>query len=231
MTKITKGERTYQEKSLNRLQWLIQRSKVGFKGNPCPFEPTKTQKSVALAKKRAADQLAGDTEFLPFCRGVPSLSEDASPTEHLRGVDNSRFERRVDLQELNYHYQRMDKSIGRPEIESALCWDLKGKAADVQAARKSCPTHSDVSPHALEKKRVAKGFSNPYLATLSRAERAAIFRADILAHPKFTRQSREYRAGDAWYSGTQLEGPLHVKASKPSVPSTRNCLRMRAGWN
>ncbi|RNF00673.1 hypothetical protein TraAM80_07520 [Trypanosoma rangeli] len=227
---MTKKEGIDQDKSLNRLQWLIQRSKVGFKGNPPPFESLKTQKSVELEKKKASSRVAGDGEFLPFRHGAPSLAEDARPTKHLRGVDNSRFERRADLQEVNYYCQRIDNYTGRPEIESALCWDLKGEVAAAGEVQGSCRHRLGGSWHAVEREHDSRGVRNPYLATLSPAQRAAIVRADILSHPKFTGVSREFRAGEAWYGGTQLEGQLHLKPTRASLPSTRNCIRVHAGW-
>ncbi|RNF13824.1 uncharacterized protein Tco025E_06030 [Trypanosoma conorhini] len=227
---MTKKETVDQEKALNRLQWLIQRSKVGFKGNPPPFESAKTQKSVALEKKKASARRAGDADFLPFRHGAFTLAEDARPTKHLRGADNSRFERKADVAEVNYYHQRIDNSTGRPEIDSALCWDLKGEVAGAQEAQESGCPHPGVSSRVLRRERGSREVGNPYLATLPRAQRAAIVRAEILNHPKFTSRSREFRAGEAWYGGTQLEGPLHVKTATASLTSTRNCIRVHAGW-
>ncbi|ORC88222.1 uncharacterized protein TM35_000182790 [Trypanosoma theileri] len=213
--------------SLSRLHWLIQRSKIDYKGNPPPFETPKTQKSVEFAKKRASNERVGDADFLPFWHGTSSLAEEARSAKHLRGVDNHRFQDRIDTRKLNYYHQRLDKSTGIPEIVTALCWDLK--IDDPNATKASQSKRSDPQTvRALEKKRNKKGISNPYLATLSRAERAVIYREDILSHPKFTKESREFWEGDAWYRGTQLVGPLHIEtAKKTSVPSTRNCIRMK----
>ncbi|KAH9600798.1 hypothetical protein LSM04_006401 [Trypanosoma melophagium] len=227
MSDDTDKQREKENISLSRLHWLIQRSKIDYKGNPPPFEIHKTQKSVELAKKRASNERVGDAEFLPFWHGSSSLAEDARTSKHLRGADNSKFQERIDAKEINYFHQRLEKSTGIPEIVSALCWDLKIKDPNVNKPDYTKSSETETS-YALQKRHNTKEFRNPYLATLSREERAAIYRADILSHPKFTRESREFWEGDAWYRGTQLVGPLHVAtAKKSSMPSTRNCIRIK----
>ncbi|KEG13901.1 hypothetical protein DQ04_00721030 [Trypanosoma grayi] len=225
MSAETKTEKEDQNKTLGRLQWLIQRSKVGYKGNPPPFDTLKKQKSVELAKKRAAKELVADVDFLPFRHGGPSLAEDARPSKHLRDVDNTKFEVQANRDDYNYCHQRIDRVTGRPEIVSALCWDLKVENGSPATAGRSCRNSTET--HFLNKKGAVRGFSNAYLATLSREERAAIYRADILNHPKFTKESREYWGGDAWYRGSQLQGPPHLSVDKPPVALTRNCICMR----
>ncbi|EAN76564.1 hypothetical protein, conserved [Trypanosoma brucei brucei TREU927] len=207
---------------LHRLGWLVERSKVGFKGNPPPFESAKTQKSVEIMKRKEKRKLAGGTSFKPFIHGPPRLAEDSRPTRHLRGIDTQKYDAQLSKTALSGRCQKLDRSTGCPEILAALCWDLEAKKPDANKAQKD-PVGTVCHPD--DGHRAATAGKNQYLLTLSKEEREAYYRSEAINHPKFTRRSREYREGLGWYHGSQLVGPLR-KGSCSSEPKTRNCIRL-----
>ncbi|KAG8344118.1 hypothetical protein ERJ75_001011900 [Trypanosoma vivax] len=219
----TKSVGAPQGGSASRLRWTNERINVGFKGNPAPFERPKTQKSVQLDKNRQKRKLVTDRGFLPFWHGYPTLVEDARPTKHLCGLDSSKFARRHVSKRFNHYRQRLDEATGKPEIVSALHWDLKPN--DLEPAYRSRYAGA-VDHHPSVRGRPVTSLRKSRAVALSQAEVAVMHRIEIMNHPKFTRQSRDYKEGDAWYRSTQLEGPPQTQTRKLSLPVTCNCARM-----
>ncbi|KAG5509178.1 hypothetical protein JKF63_06188 [Porcisia hertigi] len=77
-------EREIQERTLAKLQWLNERTKLDFRGNPPPFESKKTLRSVEQAKRVKARALAGGSDFLPFWHGTTPLALDATRSNYIQ---------------------------------------------------------------------------------------------------------------------------------------------------
>nr|CCC92763.1 conserved hypothetical protein [Trypanosoma congolense IL3000] len=212
---------------LRRLNWLIERSKIGFKNNPSPFEVPKTQQSVELLKKKEK-KLMGGANFRPYAHGPPTLAEDSRPAKHLRGVDTRKYDDQLDAYNLACRGQRLDKTTGYPEIVAALCWDLGVTSNTDGSSNNKNVGRASGRPRSAGEQCSAKTFRCQDLLTLSKEQRNIYLRSEALRRPMFTGKSRSYREGAAWYHGSQLTGPLQGAGRMVSEPSTRNCIRMAA---
>lgn len=206
-----------QEQTLAKLQWLIERCKLDFKGNPSQFEHSKTQKSVEKQRQQRINALAGGEEFLPFWHGTTPLALDVVRSDYLKGINNEKFERKSDPN-YNRSRQRIDPESGMEEIRCALTWNSSPKTA--QATQK-VEYASTVTAQPYSRGRVDAHTIN----SLPPNERASAFREDLLAHPKHTFQSASgHRC--RWQSGTQLG---EIMAPPPFVNRSsrkRNAIRL-----
>lgn len=181
-----------QEKLLSSLQWLIERSKRDFNGNPSQFCQPKNQRSVRLERERRKNAQAADTDFLPFWHTQTPLAVDATTTAYLKNIDNSKFDTLRQRQITSHR----EAGTGFSEIQAALCWD-------VQPPQQG-PMHRNSSfylpVHAQRTKR------DPYrLNELPPFERIAALREEFLLHSMVT-ESSATRHGDRWCKSTQLSG-------------------------
>ncbi|AYU77574.1 hypothetical protein, conserved [Leishmania donovani] len=190
-------EREAQERTLAKLQWLNERSKLDFRGNPAPFETKKTLRSVEQAKRAKARSLAGTSDFLPFWHGTAPLALDATRSNYIQ-VDQGSKPSCMGSARASYGAQAVDPSTGLTEVQLALSWSV---------------------PHpAVSKSRGAVGMSrggasargrcdSSYLQSLSPEERATACRAYLLEHPKCTPESFQAHRS-RWAASTQLSAPI-----------------------
>ncbi|EPY29002.1 hypothetical protein STCU_01948 [Strigomonas culicis] len=186
-----------QEQTLAKLQWLIGRSKLDFKGNPSQFEISKTQKTVEKQRQQRVNAFAAGEEFLPFWHGAAPLALDAVRCDYLKGVDNHKFAQQAELH-CNRSRQRVDPESGMEEIRRALTWE-SAPVRPVTESRDASASAAGEVAHAHPRRRLDAHVIN----SLPPHERAAAFREDILAHPKHTFQSASGHRS-RWQSGTQL---------------------------
>lgn len=197
-------EKEKQDKLIGKLQWLTERSKRDFKGNPPPFETRKTQQTVELEKKRASQLRAGDTDFLPFWHGTRTLALDARRWNYLKGADNSKFER---PEPQSQRYQRVDPESGLTEIQRALCWDV-------------LPSHSSRKPSTA-----AEGCQPRYPAEPSPTTAAA---ARCGRNSQSLQQLLDTRS-ERWNQGTQLNYEIEKPPRKKKNVlrgTKRNAIRL-----
>eukprot|EP00796_Vickermania_ingenoplastis_P001267 gene1267-725_t len=166
------------EKLLTKLQWLNERSRRDYKGNPPPFEQRKTRRTVNAARRNEERQMAGEGRFLPFWHGQTPLAADAAPSSHLHGCINEKF------------------STPRPNAEdggvrSCLVWNSNPPPPP---QRKDPPKHSSCAR--------TDSYS---INCMPPAERAAAYRDLMLRHPKIRPHSIAVHQ-DRWARGTQLGG-------------------------
>ncbi|KPA75022.1 hypothetical protein ABB37_08712 [Leptomonas pyrrhocoris] len=186
-------EREKQEKTLAKLQWLSERVKPDFKGNPSPFETKKTLRSVEQAKKAKARTLAGDTDFLPFWHGTAPLALDATRSNYIT-CDAVPPCSRSGAQPPAYGAQAVDPVTGLTEIQLALSWSIP-HVPPPETPRTSYEAPAKVTRDAS------------YMRSLTPDERAAAYRQHILEHPKCTLESSRMH-NDRWMSSTQLGEPV-----------------------
>lgn len=168
-----------EQKLLAKLDWLTERAKRDYKGNPPPFEKGKTRQGVERALKKAEAKLGGDLRgFRPFWHGPPQLCEQAVPLRHLKGAEMSQFSR-----------------TPRPQgdtVRSCLVWD--GAPPPPKPRRAYSQSHTACTD----------SFS---ISCMTPAERASAYRNIILQHPK-VRPGSIAAHHDRWSRGTQLSGVL-----------------------
>lgn len=199
-------ERERQEKILAKLQWLNERSKRDFKGNPPPFEEKKTLKSVESQRRQVARALAGDTDFLPFWHGPTELALDATRTDYLKGLEGCEFKKQ-DTPKRTFGGQLIDSKTGLTEVQLALSWNVPHESQTTVSAA----AHSDkgLSTTAIKTRR-----GEMYIRSLPPRERAAAFRAHILEHPKCVTESASMHRR-RWVDTTQLGVPIAPPPPRP----------------
>lgn len=175
-------QQAQEEKLISKLQWLNERAKRDFKGNPPPFEPRKNRQTVELARKMDHSKRAGDAGFLPFWHGPPNLSQDAVPLRHLHGCDSSKFR--------NKQRSSHDSSAN---VHTCLIWNSSPPP----------PPRTRVPPKPSNTAR-----NDSYsIKCMPPEERAAAYRDILFKHPKVTRESIDAHH-DRWSRGTQLGGVM-----------------------
>lgn len=204
-------EKEKQEKTLAKLQWLNERTKPDFKGNPSPFETKKTLGSVEQQKKTKARALAGDTDFLPFWHGTTPLALDATRCDYIKVGETPQCA----PQRPSYGAQAIDPVTGMTEVQLALSWSVPHAAPSAPFRTRS--SHTD--RHQLPPK-VAR--DAPYLRSLAPTERAAAFRQQILEHPKCTLEGTQAHQ-ERWRNSTQLGDPV----ARPTRPAHNAALNRR----
>jgi hypothetical protein len=185
-------EKEKQEKTLAKLQWLNERVKQDFKGNPSPFETKKTLRSVEQEKKAKARALAGDTDFLPFWHSVRPLALDATRSDYIvcDGAGAAPPSRAA------YGVQAVDPATGLTEVQLALSWS---------APHVPPPQHPRASAVVERPMQVTRDAS--YMRSLTPEERTAAYRHHILEHPKCTLESSRAH-NTRWLNATQLGEPV-----------------------
>lgn len=180
------GDRALEEKLIAELDWLVERSKRDYKGNPFPFEKRKNRQLVEEERRKVASKLAGDSDFLPFWHGQKSLAEDAVPLHHLCGVHNTNT-----------------KKISSPgsgtsaseSVATCLNWAGNGNSAaqEVPAPkfrRRLQPSSPIWDSHSI--------------SCMTPAERATAYREIILKYPKLKRESLQI-LHNRWNRESQLK--------------------------
>ncbi|KAK7196461.1 hypothetical protein NESM_000583500 [Novymonas esmeraldas] len=206
-------ERESQERTLAKLQWLNERCKVDFRGNPPPFETQKTLKSVEHSRRARARALAGGTDFLPFRHGTKPLALDATRSDYIR-VDHPAAPPCGESARAPYGAQAIDPATGLTEVQLALSWSTPHPAA----AQARC-----TPPGPPEFPATSVKYDVRYLQTLSPKERTAALRAQLLEHPKCTPEgTRAHHA--RWAASSQLSTPI---ASPPPRHPPNAALRQR----
>lgn len=178
-------ERAREEKLLGKLQWLTERSKRDYKGNPPPFENRKTRQTVEADRQRIEAKRAGDTRFRPFWHGPPTLAEDAARLSHLHGCVSDKFSAPA------RNAQRNQETVG-----SCLIWnDAVPVPCKAKAGKPSLTSHHTAATDACS------------INCMSPAEKAAAYRSIIIKHPKVRKDSIANHH-DRWQRGTQLCGVM-----------------------
>lgn len=117
-------ERAQQERTLAKLQWLNERRKVDFRGNPSPFEAKKTLQSVEHERRAKARALAGGSDFLPFWHGNTPLALTATRCDYIRAVEDGQPSSSAGVGRCSYGAQAVDPVTGLTEIRLALSWNV-----------------------------------------------------------------------------------------------------------
>ncbi|GET87350.1 hypothetical protein, conserved [Leishmania tarentolae] len=190
-------ERETQERTLAKLQWLNERSKLDFRGNPSPFETKKTLRSVEQAKRVKARKLAGTSDFLPFWHGTAPLALDATRSNYIQAPQDSKPSCSGAVR-ATYGAQAIDPSTGLTEVQLALSWSVPHHVAS--KSHGAAEMRRDRAPPRV--------LCDPsYLQSLSPEERAAACRAYLLDHPKCTPESSRAHHS-RWAASTQLSAPI-----------------------
>jgi hypothetical protein len=227
-----KALKAKQEKLLGKLQWLIDRSKVGFKGNQPPFAPRKTSQSVKQAKKREEKELAGDIDFRPFWHGTVPLAADATKRGVVRqqkeALTTTFCEPDRDVCR-NAFKQAIDKATGRPELESIIQW--RGQSGESFATGKRFYPHSfsrrnplQAPPEEIELRPTLRD-----VEMASALQRVQLIRKEEIDHPKFTAGSTSKHEKAYWDPMTQLPAQpilLPPKRQEHPLELKRNSVRM-----
>lgn len=217
-----------QRKLLGRLGWLIDRTKLDFKGNAAPFVHSKTKRSVEKSKKRADRSLQGDSDFKTVAHIHVPLSLDAT---HCRShVDANAFST-SDFDERhhcrNAFHQVLDSQSGRPEIEEVFRFaGPRESDSIVKGRRRFSQRPASTDGGASSGRPTAKD-----VATATPQQRLQVLRSDALAHPKFTASSRVTRAGEIWNRSSQLPPNACLSpppVQRPVLAERRNEIRMVA---
>lgn len=189
-------EKEKQDKTLAKLQWLNERVKQDFKGNPAPFEIKKTLRSVEQEKKAKARALAGDVDFLPFWHSTKPLALEATRCDYI--VCDRDTSSAAPPKQRTYGGQVVDEATGLTEVQLALSWSVPHPTpALLRRSTAACA--------AAPAPRVTRDAS--YMRSLTPQERAAAYRQHILEHPKCTLESSRTHH-DRWRNSTQLGEPV-----------------------
>lgn len=170
------------EKIINKLEWLNQRSTRDYKGNPPPFERRMTRASIEKIKEQHKAKLSSEADFLPFSHGPTHLCEDAVPLRHLKSCTINKFQ----------HQRRSEAPLG---VSSCLQWTKDPFSSSSRLVRKPRYSNSSVSYDATS------------LMCMTPEERAAAYRKIMIQHPKVNRDSISLHQ-ERWNQGTQLSGTL-----------------------
>lgn len=197
-------EREKQEKTLAKLQWLNERVKRDFKGNPPPFEEKKTLQSVAREKKVKARALAGDTDFFPFWHGTTPLALDATRCDYIicDGVENNAPS---STPRTAYGAQAVDPVSGLTEVQLALSWSVPHTQPPPRLPQCVVAAGDATSMKSGRPMKVTR--DAPYMRSLTPEERSAAYRQHILEHPKCTLESFHTHR-NRWLNSTQLGDPV-----------------------
>ncbi|CAM42172.1 conserved hypothetical protein [Leishmania braziliensis MHOM/BR/75/M2904] len=215
---VMNPEKEAQEKTLAKLQWLNERSKVDFRGNPPPFETKKTLRSVEQAKRAKARTLAGESDFLPFWHGTTPLALDATRSNYIQVDQGSKSYSRGSSR-ATYGAQAIDPSTGLTEVQLALSWSVPHPA--VSQPHSYAEMSTDGAPSRVRCDAL-------YLQSLSPQERATAYRTHMLEHPKCTPDSSRVHHS-RWAASTQLSAPivkLPLQRPQNSALQRRNSVRV-----
>ncbi|CUG85674.1 unnamed protein product [Bodo saltans] len=216
--------RAAQEKTLGKLNWLIGRTKMDFKGNPSPVAKAKTKQSVEKQKKEHDKHLQGGN-FTPFGHQPVPLAMDATRVAS-HDTPEVASELPSDHHIRNKYHQVLDKNSQRPIIY--------GNMQPLHASLERSPVRgkrrypNSASSNAIE----ANVFTRPSARDIQLAtaqERLQLLRADALQHPMFTNNSRFVHSCDHWDPTSQLgTNPVLVAPQKYRAPlmQRRNEVRM-----
>lgn len=199
-------EKEKQDKTLARLQWLNERVKPDFRGNPPPFEAKKTLRSVEQRRRASVRARVGDTDFLPFWHGATPLALDATRCDYIQPENPAPCSRSGAPQRPPYGAQAIDPATGLTEVQLALSWNVP-HAPSTLPVRTS---FSQIDSGRLST-RVTRDAS--YMRSLTPAERAAVCRQHALEHPMRTLESSRTH-DNRWRAATQLGDPV-VKPRRP----------------
>jgi hypothetical protein len=222
-----------QEKLIGKLGWLIDRTKLDFKGNPAPFAKLKSKRSVEKSKKDAERQMQGDT-FKPWAHVKAPLALDATRSEFQRPSSSDALTLKccepLDPRHhcLNPYHQVLDPQTGQPEIQEIVRFAGPRPEDMTVRGRRRYPAAESAQMGAA----CSVSQSRPSAKDVDTAtpqQRLQLLRADAIAHPKYTQNSRLLRAGEAWNRDSQLSRDAILSPpakEKSTFQSRRNEIRM-----